>query len=180
MHSPGSAAEVLEENTHLLPSTGSALDVACGAGGNALLLATHRLEVDAVDISEVALQKLSGFAQTRGLHITTQCLDLEAVSLPPKRYDIVVCSHYLYRPLCASLVDRLNPGGLLFYQTFIANKLDKQGRGPRSQAFLLQNNELLSLFRELQLVYFREDDRIGDLSRGSRNTAGFIGLKTGA
>jgi len=42
-------AVVLSENLHLLPARGCALDLACGAGANALLLARHGLETHAWD-----------------------------------------------------------------------------------------------------------------------------------
>ena len=45
----------LEQMSHLLPTTGRALDLACGAGRNALFLARRGMAVDAVDISRVAL-----------------------------------------------------------------------------------------------------------------------------
>ena len=35
--------QVLADNVHLLPTTGIALDLACGLGANALLLAQHGL-----------------------------------------------------------------------------------------------------------------------------------------
>ena len=45
-----SAAKVLTENHYLLPSTGVALDLACGLGANALYLAQQGLAVTAWDI----------------------------------------------------------------------------------------------------------------------------------
>ena len=49
---------VLDEYGYLLPASGNALDIACGLGGNALLLAAAGLNTTAVDISEVAIDKL--------------------------------------------------------------------------------------------------------------------------
>ena len=42
-----SASKVLTENCFLLPSTGTALDLACGLGANALFLAQQGLAVTA-------------------------------------------------------------------------------------------------------------------------------------
>jgi tellurite methyltransferase len=56
------ASRVLKENLHLLPCNGRALDLACGSGGNAILLAQQGLKVDAWDIADVpvaALQELA-------------------------------------------------------------------------------------------------------------------------
>ena len=47
------ASRVLRENLHLLPANGLALDLACGLGGNAILLAQQGLSVCAWDIADV-------------------------------------------------------------------------------------------------------------------------------
>ena len=64
---PGRPAQVLAENRHLLPAVGEALDLACGLGANALLLAEAGLQVTAWDLSPVAIQRLSQLAGERGL-----------------------------------------------------------------------------------------------------------------
>jgi tellurite methyltransferase len=58
---------VLSQNLHLLPSRGRALDLACGLGANALLLAEQGLEVVAWDLSPVAIERLRREAESRGL-----------------------------------------------------------------------------------------------------------------
>ncbi|HKH20378.1 MAG TPA: hypothetical protein VKB53_05725, partial [Gammaproteobacteria bacterium] len=57
------SAQVLSDNVHLLPSTGQALDLACGLGGNALFLARLGFNVTAYDISTVAVDKLNIYAR---------------------------------------------------------------------------------------------------------------------
>lgn len=170
---PNTPAHVLSANTHLLPANGRALEIACGLGGNALLLAEHGLGVEALDVSPVALAKLKGFAEQRGLQIDARQADLEAGELIAQHYDVIVCSHYLYRPLCAALQNALNEGGLLFYQTFTRDKLEPVG--PSREDYLLQRNELTKLFAGLDVIYYREDGRHGNTSQGLRNVACFIG-----
>jgi tellurite methyltransferase len=63
----------------------------------------------------------------------------------------------------------------LFYQTFTRNKLDQHG--PSNPDYLLGDNELLSLFSSLSLVFYQEYARIGDWRYGNRNEACFIGQK---
>ena len=62
----GTAVEVLQENLHLLPRQGRALELACGLGANALLLSAHGLDTHAWDISAVAIDKLVTLASERG------------------------------------------------------------------------------------------------------------------
>ncbi len=169
----GSACSLLEQNLHLLPQQGKALDLACGLGGNALLLQAQGLEVEAWDSSAAALQKLSEFTVDKP--ITTRCIDLEAETPPLQQFDVIVIAHYLYRPLSHWIISSLAPGGLLFYQTYHDQKLTEQG--PSSPQFLLKPGELLSLFNGLQLVLYREEGACGNLNLGERNLAMMVAQK---
>lgn len=170
------AAEVLTEHRCLLPSLGRALDLACGLGGNALFLAEAGLSVDAWDISGVALQNLQRKASARHLDIATKQCDIAPILLPHDSYDVIVISRFLDRTLSNAIMAALKTGGLLFYQTFTRDKLDRQG--PNNPDYLLANNELLRLFAPLTLIFYQEYARIGDLQCGDRNEARFIGQKT--
>ena len=168
----GLVAEVLLQNQHLLPAKGKALDLACGLGANALFLANKGLPCQAWDFSSVALEKLDTSAREQQLPIQTREIDLERDLFPDEQFDLIVVSHYLHRPLCHAICKALNPGGLLFYQTFCQLKTSTQG--PSNPRFLLKENELLSLFPLLNPVVYREERLIGDTSEGFRNQAMLI------
>jgi tellurite methyltransferase len=172
---PGPAALVLSSNLHLLPARGKSLDLACGTAGTGLLLAQHGLESCLWDISGVALERQREWARQRQLSVTVLQRDCEAEPPEDASFDVICVAHFLHRPLCAQLAAALKPGGLLFYQTFCANKLDPGG--PSSPEFLLQEGELLRLFSGLQLRFYREDSRCGDLSLGERNRALMVAEK---
>ena len=55
----GAASEEIVELASILPSGARALDMGCGDGRNALCLAEHGVEVDAVDSSWAAIRKMS-------------------------------------------------------------------------------------------------------------------------
>lgn len=172
----GSAAcQVLRHNLHLLPMQGQALDLACGLGGNALLLAERGLQVTACDISPVALQTLEGAAKAANLPVVTVLRDIEGDGLTGETYDVICVSRFLHRPLCADIAAALKPGGLLFYQTFCEEKL--AGQGPGSPNFVLYTNELLRLFASLKLRYYQEIGQLGDVGTGNRSEALFIGQR---
>ena len=171
----GAASAVLAENTHLLPAKGRALDLACGTGGNGLLLATHGLTTVLWDISAVALEKQQTWGSEQGLVLETQERDCENDPPPPGSFDVISVAHFLHRPLFPALQAALRPGGVLFYQTFTANKLDPGG--PGSPDFLLQPGELLALLPGLAPRFYREEDRCGDLARGDRNRAMLVAQK---
>lgn len=175
---PGPPALVLECNQHLLPSSGTALDLACGTAGNGLLLAQKGLQTSLWDSSAVALELQRQWAIQRGLHIETALRDCELSPPQAEQFDIICVAHFLHRPLCQPLCSALKPGGLLFYQTFCRDKLDPAG--PSSPDFLLQAAELPDLFGQLQLRFYREDGRCGDLRLGERNRALLVAQKPAA
>ncbi len=166
---------VLEEYAHLLPPTGQALDLACGLGGNALFLAAHGLETMAWDFSPVAISRLSREVRRLGLPVTMEVRDVTIHPCKPACFDVIVVSRFLERKLVTSLTKALKPGGLLYYQTFILERVDD--KGPKDDAFRLGWNELLALFSDLQILVYREEGRIGDLMHGLRNEAQLVARK---
>lgn len=167
--------QVLADNAHLLPRKGLALDLACGLGGNALFLARRGFDVRAWDIAPTAIAALDARARDEGLAIHAEVVDTGNIDWNARRFDVIVVSRYLDRTLTPALCDSLNPGGLLFYQTFTAAK--HSAAGPRNPAYLLGDNEPLRLFAALRVRYYREDAGCGDVSRGLRDEACFVGEK---
>lgn len=174
----GRVAEVLQRNDHLLPRTGRALDLACGRGANALYLAEHGLQVDAWDYSETAIERLDGAARERGLSVNGEVRDVLRRPPPADAYDLILVSYFLDRGLAPALTAALRPGGLLFYQTFSREAVSEVG--PSNPEHRLWPGELLELFAGLRPRYFREDGRLGDLERGVRDVALFVGERPGA
>ena len=171
----GEPLRVLTENRHLLPSQGSALDLACGLGANALLLSECGQATHAWDISQVAIEAVQRQALQRGLAIQTDVRDV--VTRPPPRasFDVIVVGHFLERALAPALVEALKPQGLLYYQTFSRLRVDDGG--PRNPAYRLAENELLELFAALKLRVYREEGLCGDIQRGFRNEVMYLGQK---
>ncbi|WP_246598886.1 class I SAM-dependent methyltransferase [Methylogaea oryzae] len=157
------------DNAHLLPPSGRALDLACGLGGNALLLARLGLRVHAWDISPVAVERLRLAAAEPGLAIDAEVRDAENAPWPQAFFDVIVVSRFLCRPLAGPIAAALKPGGLLFYQTFVGDKAE--GIGPSNPDYLLERNELLRLFAGLRVIAYREEGLVGDMGRGFRNEA---------
>ena len=167
--------KVLFQNLHLLPKQGQALDVACGMGRNAVALAEKGLTTTAIDISKVALDKLTKYAGQQQFDIETLAYDLTQNSLPVDGYDVIVISHYLNRELIPAIKQALNPNGLIFYQTFIKDKVEDIG--PSNPDFLLDQNELLNFFNDFQIIFYREEASIGNTKEGFRNEAMVIARK---
>lgn len=152
---------------------GRALDVATGKGRNALFLAEMGFSVDAIDISEVALQEARRQAQERSLTITFRQADLDNVELPEAAYDLVLNFNFLQRSLIPKIKKALKLGGHIVFDTYL---VDQRVLGhPRNPTYFLGHNELLELFRGFRIIYYRE----GRFAEGGNEIyrAGLLGQK---
>ena len=151
-------ARWLVDNLDLLPAAGRALDVACGNGRHALLLAAAGFAVTAVDRDTAALDRLADQARRLDLRVHVEAMDLEApgVDLGAGRFDLIVVTRYLHRPLFPVLVHALAPGATLVYETFLASQAERGH--PTNPAFLLQPGELATLVGPLAILRSREGD----------------------
>lgn len=174
---PVEAAAVLQENAHLLPTVGCSLDLACGLGGNALLLAKQGLESHAWDLSSEAVAGLGRQADALGLSVHTQVRDVEANPPGPAEFDVLVVAHFLDRELFPALIRSLRPGGLLFYQTFSREAVT--GAGPSNPQYRLAPNELLGLCTGLVVRVYREEGKLGDPTQGFRDRAMLVAERLG-
>jgi tellurite methyltransferase len=144
-----------------------ALDVACGDGRNAGYLAKLGFAVDAVDVSDVAIDALRAAAASRGLSIHAAQCDLEQSGLPAGPYDVVVQINYLQRDLFGPLAQALRPGGgILIVETFTRADRDEFGNGVDAP-YLLDEGELPASFPDLEVI----DHREAVIERGSRRRA---------
>jgi SAM-dependent methyltransferase len=149
----------LIENADLLPRGGKVLDVACGRGRHALLLASAGFDVHAIDRNPDAIAFLDATAERLRLTVATEVVDLEtevAPSLGVAAYDAVFVFNYLHRPLMPMLRAALKPGGRLFYETFTAAQAERGH--PKNPAFLLQDGELPLLVSPLKVLRSQDGD----------------------
>lgn len=116
---------------------GRVLDLACGQGRHARLLAGLGFDVAAVDRNFEAILKLSDVPG-----VTATQLDLEGDEWPlaGRTFDGIVVTNYLWRPRLPDVLALLAPGGVLIYETFMLGN-EAYGK-PSSPAFLLRPGEL--------------------------------------
>lgn len=141
----------LAECETLLPTPGRALDVACGAGRNALFLAERGWAVEAVDISPVALRR--GAERAGALPIRWRERDLDAGYDAPGDYDLIVNIRYVNLPLLRMLLGRLRPGGMLLVEQHLALR-DPPAvavSGPQNAAFRVAPGSLRQLASGLRV-----------------------------
>lgn len=145
---------------------GRALDVACGAGRNALFLRAAGFTVSALDISTVALDRGRRAASERGLLIDWRRADFDAADFGaadsgegreqalPSSYDLIVWIRYVNRALLPHLTARLNPGGHLLCEQHLETTVDVAG--PRNPDFRLRAGELREAARGLTVRHYNE------------------------
>jgi SAM-dependent methyltransferase len=137
---------------HLVFAGARVLDVACGEGRHARFFAGRGCKVLAVDRDADALATLSGLAGIEARH-----LDLEAGSWPlqGERFDAIVVTNYLHRPLFPYLLAAMADDAALVYETF-ARGNEAYGR-PSNPDFLLEPDELLGVARDrLRVIAFEQ------------------------
>lgn len=74
-----------------VPAGATALDIGCGAGRSALVLAQHGLQVTAIDTEPRLLDELNATAKERGLadRITTEQISMFAMPYPNASFDLI-------------------------------------------------------------------------------------------
>ncbi|HEY3515982.1 MAG TPA: methyltransferase domain-containing protein [Gammaproteobacteria bacterium] len=157
---------------------GRALDVACGAGRNALYLAANGFSVTALDISSVALDRGRRAALDRGLAIEWLCADLDEDPervLPAGDFDLIVWARYVHRTLMPHLVARLDLGGSLVCEQHLAT--DARVAGPTSAGFRLAPGELRASAQGLRIDHSYEGLAVDPDGRSVALTQ-LIGTKT--
>jgi SAM-dependent methyltransferase len=146
---------------------GETLDLACGGGRHARLLASFKHPVVALDRDPQALARVT---QGAGQGITTFEYDLEAPGaawpFQDARFAGIVVTNYLHRPLLAQLARALAPGGVLVYETF-AQGNEVFGK-PSNPAFLLAPGELLEFARQAGLRVIAYEDGVVAQPRPAR------------
>jgi SAM-dependent methyltransferase len=134
---------------HLIRPGGSVLDVACGSGRHVRWLAERGFAVTALDRDAAALQPLHGIAEL--------CVaDIEGGPwpLPGRRFDALIITNYLWRPLWPRLREALDDGGVLIHETF-AEGNESVGKPSRAD-FLLRHGELLCVAQGLRVVAYED------------------------
>lgn len=127
-----------------------ALDIACGMGRHSKFLAQQGFEVEALDISEVAIESLGHEA-----NIFAKVVDFGAYTLNENAYDLIVCTYFLERKLFPQIGKALKDEGILIFETFMHH--EKNTKVPSNKDFLLYEGELKKSFSEgFERVHYNE------------------------
>ena len=153
----------------LIRPGGRVLDLACGSGRHLRWLVAQGFSVTGVDRDRVAVQSLEALGE-----IIVADLESGSWPLPGRRFDAVVVTNYLWRPLWPHILDALDDGGCLLYETFRVGH-EQLGRPSRAD-FLLQPRELWRVCEGLRVVAFED----GELFEPRRRVQRVCALRTPA
>ncbi len=148
----------LDEVAHLLPESGSMVDVAGGLGANALWFAKRGFAATVLDVSGEALDRASQAGDDHGLELECLDRDIEADGLPSGRSWDVALMHLFWDPdVLVALPGILSAGGLLLFAQPTVRNLERHERpGLR---FLLEVGQLARLVKgmgELEVLELSE------------------------
>ncbi|MCT8138052.1 methyltransferase domain-containing protein [Anaerobacillus sp. CMMVII] len=141
---------------------GTALDLACGLGVNSLWLATLGYQVQAVDISDVAINYVKEQAEKEQLFVEAKLCDLSDwhnLNVKENSLDLIVITYYLDRTIFPYLKSSIKEDGYLFMETFYMSP--QKDRQTVSDQFKLRSKELLSEFGDWQVLFYEEHEQEG-------------------
>lgn len=172
-HGAGQPSSWVQRWAHLIAPKGTVLDLACGHGRHMQWLRSKGHPVTGVDRSADAMTAARAFGEA-------VLADIENSPWPlmngtqPRRFDAVVVTNYLWRPLFPIILKSLAQGGVLIYETF-AQGNETVGK-PSRPDFLLQPGELLRVCDGLRVVAFEE----GFVTQPERFVQRIVAVQPGA
>jgi tellurite methyltransferase len=139
---------------------GNALDVACGLGANSQFLAGEGYKVQAVDISDVAINNLQQHAIKNNLNIQARVADLtDELWWLENTFDLVIMTYYLDRELFPLIKKVIKDGGYFFMETYYLS-LQTENQGVSDQ-YKLKSKELFTEFKDWKIIFFEENEQEG-------------------
>jgi 2-polyprenyl-3-methyl-5-hydroxy-6-metoxy-1,4-benzoquinol methylase len=154
---PQPAFEVLVEDGEIKP--GSALDIGCGRGENAIMLAMNGCDVTGIDLAEIAISDAKAKAAERHVNVNFVVGDVLRMDqlFKESEFDIIIDSFLFHtftdeeRPIFARQVYKmLKPGGKYFMLCF--SDKDPAGPGPRRISKAEIEHTFTSLFKIIYIA----------------------------
>ena len=149
-HASSEPSTWVQRWSHLAAPGARVLDVACGSGRHLRWFAQHGCRVTGVDRDAEALEA----SRSCGAELIHADIESGPWPLAQRRFDAVVVTNYLWRALLPKIVESVDAGGVLIYETFALGN-ERYGK-PSNPDFLLRPGELLTLVQGLRVVAFED------------------------
>ena len=144
--------------TRFLKKGDTVLCVADGEGRNSVWLAKQGMQVDAFDLSEVALKKANALATEQAAHVQFMLASSDTWDWLPNQYDAVVgifiqfADPVMRTRLFAQMASTLRPGGVLIVQGYTPKQLDFKTGGPSILEHLYTEDMIRNLIGDLEPI----------------------------
>jgi tellurite methyltransferase len=161
--------DLLKKFWHVIPR-GRIIDIAMGNGRDASFLAGKGFDVYGIEKSTEAI-KIARQSEKRNVSII--CGDANSLPFKNDAAEGVIVFYFLLRNIMGDIISILKKGGILIYETYLRrqNDIDRQ----RNPDFLLDDGELISYFRKLEILFYEET--ISNSGEKDKAMARFIGRK---
>ena len=149
VHAGLSVSSWVRRWSHLVAPGASVLDVACGSGRHVRWFAGRGCQVTGVDRDGAGLEALRAIAAVVQADIENAPWPLDG-----RRFNAVIVTNYLWRPLLPTLLASVADSGVLICETFSAGN-ETVGK-PSNPQFLLRPGELLAAVQGLRVVGYED------------------------
>ena len=160
--------------TRFLKKGDTVLCVADGEGRNSVWLAKQGMQVDAFDLSEVALKKAIALAKEEAVQVQFTLASSDTWDWLPNQYDAVVgifiqfADPVMRTRLFAQMASTLRPGGVLIVQGYTPKQLEFKTGGPSILEHLYTEDMIRNLIGDLEPIDLCLYEK--ELSEGPKHT----------
>lgn len=172
----------LARHADLLSARSKALSVADGEGRNSVWLAEQGLEVTAIEISPVALEKAKRLARGRHVDVEFVLADATTWDYPAARFDFVIAIFIQFaigderRRIFDGMKKALRPGGLVLLQGYTPRQLEYRTGGPSAIENLYTVEMLRECFDDMEIVHLEEYEDVLDEGQGHKGRSALVGM----
>ena len=162
---------LVQEVSELHP--GTALDVACGEGRNAVWLASLGWKATGVDFSDVALSKARDLAEARGVSVEWISADLTEWDPPAGAFDLVIVFYLQLPPdkrrrVYASMARAVAPAGTMLVVGHDTDNIGRGYGGPQDPAVLFSAQDVAADLSDLRIIKSEQVPRVVQTDEGPR------------
>lgn len=172
----------LTTQKHLLRSGQRALSVADGEGRNGVWMASLGLEVTAIELSPVAVEKARKLAAGRGVSPRFVVGSIFDWAWPREAFDVVAAIFIQFVApaergrLFRYIIEALAPGGVLILQGYAPKQLEYRTGGPSQVENLYTEALLRESFADLEILHLHEHEDVIREGKGHNGMSALIDL----
>ncbi|MHB1083475.1 MAG: SAM-dependent methyltransferase [Thiobacillus sp.] len=150
-----------------------ALAIADGEGRNGVWLAEQGVQVHAIDVSPVALEKARKLATARGVSLDFEQADVLDWAWPEAAYDLVAAIFIQFVPpperdrIIEGIRRTLIPGGVLILQGYTPKQVEFATGGPGNAANMYTADLLRGWFGDWNITHLHEHESL--ITEGSHH-----------